>query len=456
VLGRALSTRVEGRVPAFVRGSLFRVAPYLFRAGSFRAGHWFDGLALLHRFRFGEAGVEFAARSLQCQFAHRIADDARPTPGMFGTTLRRPWWRRLVEPVPPITDNTNVCIAPIGPDLVALTEGTTQLRIDPGALVTLGPLGYGPDALGPGCQMLAHFHEDHPAAAVLNLATALGRTSTLTLYQHAPGERVRRPVNQWRTAHVPYVHSFGLTPRVAVIIDHPARFQPLGMLWSNRGLADHFVWEPGPTRLVLLPRDGGAPRIVEAPPMFVFHVANAFDDGPEVVLDVAAHADLGIVRALGTAALATAYPAHQARLLRLRIPPAGEARVEPLADEEMEFPAIAYRERSGRRHGVVWGANPFPDAAGRSRLFRFAVDGGASRALSVERAAVGEPLFVRDPAGAEEHGVLLALTTALDEERATLLVVDATTMEVVAQVHLPGSIPLGFHGSFVPERVAAS
>ncbi|WP_247603437.1 carotenoid oxygenase family protein [Gordonia paraffinivorans] len=43
------------------------------------------------------------------------------------------------------------------------------------------------------------------------------------------------------------------------------------------------------TMIVLLPRDGGRPIRLEYESLFMFHVANAYEDGHETVVDIVAH-----------------------------------------------------------------------------------------------------------------------------------------------------------------------
>ena len=61
----------------------------------------------------------------------------------------------------------------------------------------------------------------------------------------------------------------------------------------------------------------------------------------------------------------------------------------------------------------------------------------------------GEPVFVARP-GADNanDGVLLTLGSHLREDRATLAVLDATTMQSLAHCDVELSLPLGFHGNF--------
>ena len=68
----------------------------------------------------------------------------------------------------------------------------------------------------------------------------------------------------------------------------------------------------------------------------------------------------------------------------------------------------------------------------------------------------GEPIFVPAPsASAEDDGVIMSLvlnTTSTESAQpySFLLILNATNFDQLANVPLPYSVPLGFHGRFYP------
>src|SRR5687767_6688053 len=66
---------VEGDIPSWLSGTLLRAGPARFEVGGQRYRHWFDGLAMLHRFGFGNGRVSYANRFLNTR-AYRAAEDA--------------------------------------------------------------------------------------------------------------------------------------------------------------------------------------------------------------------------------------------------------------------------------------------------------------------------------------------------------------------------------------------
>src|SRR5712692_1274985 len=56
---------VRGNLPAWLSGTLIRNGPAKFEVGARSYRHWFDGLAMLHKFSFQNGEVSYANRFLQ-------------------------------------------------------------------------------------------------------------------------------------------------------------------------------------------------------------------------------------------------------------------------------------------------------------------------------------------------------------------------------------------------------
>ena len=431
--------RWQGTRPPWLRGSVVRTCPAVFRLPGWQSAHLFDGLGAVLAFRLADE-PRLDWRLLDCE-ASRDARRGRSRLATFGTRMRRPWWLRFFQPVPRISDNVNVNIQSFAGALVAMTEAPKQARIDPQSLAVTDWLHY-EDELG-AVSMTAHPVVDRDAGVVVNVAQAYGAKPECILYQHGASDLRRRVLARWQAREMPYVHSFGLTPRRAVLIGHPLLVRPSTMLWSEKPYIEHFRWRPERgTRLVLLDRGGGEPRITETDACFVFHVANAYEERDATVLDVLAYPDPGIVAELRVENLANA-PTVKPDYLRLRIPASGRVAVER-REARFDFPAVHPRAM-GREHRYCWGADPW-----LSTLHKLDARAGNMKVARFEGWMVGEPLFVPEPgAAAEDAGVLLVVGSHATRKAAALFVVDATTMDVMAVAEAGVDVPLGFHGTFI-------
>jgi carotenoid cleavage dioxygenase-like enzyme len=431
--------RWQGRLPEWLRGSVVRTAPAVFGLPGWRSGHLFDGLGAMFAWRV-QSEPRLDWRLLDCE-ASRDARRGRSRLATFGTRMRRPWWLRLFQPVPRISDNVNVNVQPFAGGLVAMTEAPKQALIDPESLAVKEWLRYD-DELG-AVSMTAHPVLERDAGLAVNVAQVFGPRSECVLYQHGVNERRRRVLARWASREQPYVHSFGLTPRHAVLVDHPLRVLPRAMLWSEKPYIEHFRWRPERgTRLVLLDRGGGATRIAESEACFVFHVANAWEERDATVIDALAYPDPGIVAELRVENLANA-PTVKPDYVRMRITAHGRVELER-REARFDFPSVHPR-LTGREHRYCWGADPWC-----STLHKLDTRAGGAKIARLEGWMAGEPLFVAEPgAGAEDAGVLLAAASHAERSAAALFVVDAATMDVLAVAEAPVDVPLGFHGTFI-------
>ena len=51
-----VTLEISGTLPSWLEGALLRTGPSKFEVGARTYNHWFDGLAMLHRFVFAQAG----------------------------------------------------------------------------------------------------------------------------------------------------------------------------------------------------------------------------------------------------------------------------------------------------------------------------------------------------------------------------------------------------------------
>ncbi|HEU5032584.1 MAG TPA: carotenoid oxygenase family protein [Spirillospora sp.] len=148
------------------------------------------------------------------------------------------------------------------------------------------------------------------------------------------------------------------------------------------------------TRFVLVPRHGGPARIVEHPALVHVHVANAFEDGPDTVVDLVLFDDFATVKR-DLAEFRTRFTALPAsRLTRCRITPSGRVIETPLSDLSGEFPQYDQRlaTRPHRYSHLAGRTGPHGEYDSIPKIDN---DGGRSWAHGFGTGTyVGEPIFV--------------------------------------------------------------
>ena len=439
---------VEGALPDWLGGSLLRTGParWDLEAGSVR--HWFDGLAMLHRFAFADGRVTYANRFLRSRAFQAAERDGRLAFREFATDPCRSAFKRistLFDGRSQQTDNGAVNITRLGDEYLALTETPLPVAFDPRTLETIGVRGEPPADLS-----TAHPHHDPQRGELVGHGVRLGARSSYVLYaqRDTADRRVVASVPVRRPA---YQHSFGLTRRYAVIFEGPFVVNPLTLALADRPFIENFRWQPDQgTRFWLVDRDrGGVGGPWTSEPFFCFHTVNTYEQDGDVVIDLVAYDDASVVHSLGLGRLRAGEPVPAPELRRFRLPLRGPGpiRGEALSGARIELPRIDYRRRNGRPYRTTYGI-----AADHGPLFgggivKLDVVTGEAERRQEPGAYAGEPVYVPRPgAEQEDDGVLLSVVLEPDRGASSLLVLDAGDLSELARARVPHHIPFGFHG----------
>lgn len=443
---------VEGTIPDWLTGTLLRNGPAKFEVGERRLQHWFDGLAMLHKFSFGGGKVSYANRFLRSRAFEEAKRRGKVSYSEFATDPCRSIFRRAATLFrPKLTDNCNVNLTRLGDEYVAMTETPLPVAFDPETLETLG-VSFRP----PGVHATAHPHHDPERNELIAYVTHFGLRSEYRLFAQRDRSRQRRIASK-RVAEPAYMHSFALTERFIVLVAFPLVVNPLELALSGKPFIANYRWKPerGTEVLVFDRADGSLRSVHEAEPCFSFHHVNAFERNGELVLDMAAYEDATVIDSLYLDQLRTAQgeTAPSARLWRYRIGlERGGVDEEALSEAPLELPRIDYRERNGRPYRYVYGtgaAGAEEEGEFLDRLVKIDVSTGAAEEWREAGSFPGEPVFVPSPRPdrAEDEGVLLSIV--LDaRDTSYLLVLDAGSLEELGRARVPHHIPFGFHGQY--------
>jgi carotenoid cleavage dioxygenase len=251
------------------------------------------------------------------------------------------------------------------------------------------------------------------------------------------------------TTGSPMLHDMSLTEKYAVIYDLPVVFDA-EMAMSGAGLP--YKWDDEyPARVGLLPRDGEAEDVkwFDVEPCYVFHPMNAYDDGDRVVIDVVRHPKMFATDMHGPN---EGLPSLDRWTVDI---PAGKVLEERLDDQGQEFPRVDER-LVGRRHrygyAVAAGLDRDGDIdfGGNALLRHDMVSGETESHAFGPRRGAGEFVMVpSSPGAAEDDGVLMGFVYDGNRDASDLVMLDAATLDTVAEVHLPVRVPYGFHGNWV-------
>ncbi|HEY4996571.1 MAG TPA: carotenoid oxygenase family protein [Solirubrobacteraceae bacterium] len=441
---------LDGELPAWLTGSLLRTGPAKFEIGEQRMRHWFDGLAMLHRFTVADGQVAYGSRFLESRSYRAAQAEGRMVYGEFATDPCRSLFKRvqsLFSAEGPLPDNANVNVMRLGERFVAMTETPLPVQFDP---QTLAAAEVRPFEV-PGELSTAHPHMNRADGGMLNYAAKLGPRSSYRFFHVAPDAHKGRILGSLATKEPAYMHSFGLTERWLVLVEFPFVVNPLKLALAGRPYIENYRWKPElGTRFTLIDRHSGeATGGFQTDACFAFHHVNAYEDGDEVLVDLCAFGDAGVIEDLYLERLRAGKPVASPELTRFRLRPATRSvSRERLSDVEIELPRINYMRCNERPYRYVWGVGNGP-SGWLERIVKIDTEDGSALEWSQPGCFAGEPVFVARPDAAEEDdGVLLSVVLDVEAERSMLLVLDAGNLSEIARAEVPHHIPFGFHGQF--------
>ncbi len=446
---------VRGELPAWLTGSLLRNGPAQWDLAEGAVNHWFDGMAMLHRFGFWQGSVSYRNKLVRGKAATAYERDGKLSFAEFATDPCKSAFGRVMSLFDPnITDNGAVNISVVAGKWLAITESPMAVEFDPATLDTIGSFQRAKGARVP----LAHEHSDSATGELLNVRTAFGRKSAYELTATERTTGAERVIARLERRHPAYQHSFALTDRYAVIGDHPLVVDPLRLALGGKPFIENFRWEPerGTEFTAVDRKTGKVAGTWKAPASFCFHHVNAYDDADgSIVIDLCTFDDPSIVEALALPARRAGAGAPPPLLRRYRLTPGSAGAVsEPTPVAIIELPRIDDRKKR-QPYRYVWGVGQAEDGAEfLDRLVR--VDLAAAETVEWREPGSfpGEPVFVPRPGSTDEgDGVVLSVVLEPSRGASSVLVLDAVSLTEIARAEVPQHIPFGFHGGFVESLV---
>src|SRR5713101_7033333 len=419
---------VKGTVPGWLAGTLLRNGPGKFEIGKQNYHHWFDGLAMLHRFSFRNGEVSYANRFLRSSSYTEGVEKGKIRYSAFATDPCRSLFKRLATVFAPPDQapiaNANVNIIRLAGTFIALTETPIPVHYDP--------------ALQAGINYLTHL-------------SARSSYNVYAFYAHG-----RRLIGSHAAQEPAYMHSFGMTEHYVILVEFPLVVNPLSILLSGKPFIENFVWKPerGARFLVMSKQDGNIVGTYESEAFFAFHHINAFEQDGDLLVDVAAFPDASIIHQLylGNLLGPKGGVLTESEYRRYRLPAGGAtARYERLSEESIELPRINYEQNNGHEYRFAYGVSQqkaHPDDF-LNQLVKVDVIQRSARTWFEEDSYPGEPVFVAAPdATGEDEGVILSVVLDGERGRSFLLVLDAASFTELARAEVPHTIPFGFHGIY--------
>lgn len=449
---------VEGTLPAGLDGVLFRNG-----AGTMKVGDddvaFLDGHSIIGALEVADGRAFFRATHPDTELRREEVTAGRLTRRRVFTNLRG--WRRNVFNLK--IDNGTSHDSYVWNGRVHATDLGDHYALSTPELRTEGKTGWG-SVVSRG-EMLAPMPRDDLEKNTLVAYTLERAPSGDRLRFVEVDETFGRVARTAPVALKGFVHDCAFTDRWYVAVQNAAAPRPVQALLGAVPIWSAFGWRDEAPTLILVPRgrEGEAVTLpLNASLRTVFHILNAYDDGDDVVVDVAGydgpvHFDTVMPAARGKAPRAT----KQNRIVRVRAKPsAGTADARPFDGAFGEAPEVAPAVH-GKPYRAAWfAALPAADAPDVNsyvytrRLGRLDVETGAITLWDAgEGHQVSPPAFAPDAAANDpEKGWVLAWDLDLQKETTDVVVLDSEDLAKgpIARIHLGVYLPAVSHVRFAP------
>lgn len=465
----AACTVVEGTLPPALNGVYIRNGPnpQFIPHGPY---HMFDGDGMLHAVTISGGRATFCSRFVKTYkynlerevgspvilnvfsaFNGLSASIARCSVTMGRYLLRQYDPRRGVG-------GANTSVAMISGKLFALGESDLPYRVKvkpDGEIITVGRH----EAFGEAFMtMTAHPKTDAETGEAFAFRHSI-KPPFLSFFR-INGEGIKQAeVAIESMAEASLVHDFAITKNYAIFPDTQIVIKPTEIL---RGRPPLRIDPAKVSRLGVIPRyaeDDGEMWWVEVAGLNVMHAVNAWEeDGGDTIVMVAPNVQ-PVEHMIDRLDLIHV----SLEIIEINVREKCVRRRRAVSGRNLDFAVInsAYVGKKNRYVYAAVGA-PMPKIAGVVKIdlslsTTESADCTVASRLYPPGCYGGEPFFVAkeadNPAAAEDDGYVVSYIHNEKTKESKFIVMDAKspTLDVVAAVKLPGRVPYGFHGTFVPQ-----
>lgn len=243
------------------------------------------------------------------------------------------------------------------------------------------------------------------------------------------------------------VHDFAITEHYSIIMDLPLQFKKENLV---KGKSVYEFNDKAKSRLGLIPRhakSGSEIRWFDISTCYVFHSANAWEEGEEVVLIAARYPRMDLFRVLNDEGKISAV-LYEWRLNTK----SGVVTETKLGDDWVEFPTIN-ESLMGYKNRYVYAAGMVAEAK-TTIVHKYDLQEKTSKKIEWKNSQGGEFVFIpKTNAHNEDDGWLIGYQYHNDTQKSSAVVLNASDLSLQARIQLPQRVPQGFHGRWLTREM---
>ena len=446
---------IIGKVPEWLSGYFISNGPAQFETKTIHFNHWFDGFAMLKKFHFQSGKISFQNRFLRSQQYMANYEFNRLNSNEFATYADSSFLDRIKRSIKrlikgDVYDNCNINTIRIADHFTAMTESNTVMEFKLNDLDTVGQFSFTDNIRGQ--LSLAHPHKDITTGEILNVTVEIGKVTKYHIYKITANSTRREIIQTYITNKPFYMHSFSITKNYVVLFKSPL---VLNIFKLSLGLPfnDTLSWvKSKPSVFIIIDRRDGSIREVETDPFVCLHSANAYEMKNELILDLICHDNGNPYNYLYLSNLRSDHPNLPTGILRRYKVDINAKRCSYtiLSTANQEFPRVNYKAINGRSYQFIYtNLIDSPEQKYFNAIQKLNVHTGKIQCWKKINYYPGEPVFVGKPEGkSEDDGAILSIVFNASNQNSSLIILDANTMQQIAEAPVPFHLPFGLHGNF--------
>ncbi|CAG7565933.1 unnamed protein product [Fusarium equiseti] len=473
---------IEGTIPRWLTGFLYRGAAATWDVGNYTAEHWFDRFSRNHQFEIANGQVTYKSRNGSDELNDSVWETGLLPGGSFGGDPCK-----VIFGAFEVTsrDGNNTCgdddgdsiqVSYVrnwpglkvghGKNLVSTTDSNKMQQINPDTLESIELFTYeASNSLLKSSGQSA----DHPAVthdgAVFNYVLELGQgTPVYRVFGIYPPEGETKVIANINDAPPAYIHSLFHTEKHIISVVWQADF----VKRATNIVESIGAWDPDSKTLFYIvdPAKGGVVAKYESEDaFFAFHEINSFenDDG-DIFVNLPTIKDHSFLQAAKIENL-RANLMHKGsskndlagQFTRYRLPYHSDkgkkshvAELDFSLDVQFELPRIN-EAHMGKPYRYAYGMHAVKPGYLSDSIIKIDTETKKTKVWVPKKNHLpSESIFVARPGGkSEDNGVLLTVTMDTSVKLSSMVVFEAKTMKEIGRARMPVAMGYEFHGILI-------
>ncbi len=446
---------VSGKIPAGLRGSLYRNGPGRLERGGMRVGHWFDGDGAILAVHFTDEGATGVYRYVQTVGYLAESKAGKLLYGNYGMTPPGPFWNQWLRP---LKNAANTSVLALSDKLLALWEGDNPHSLDLQTLETRGLDNL--EGLDKGIAYSAHPKCDPQTGEIFNFGISIGIHAKLNLFKSdRTGKIIQK--SSFPIDGIPLVHDFVMAGQYLIFFIPPVRINLLPTVIGLSSFSDAMEWKPElGTQILIFDRETlSLVSRGETEPWYQWHFSNGYvNDRNSVSVDFIHYRDFQTNQRLKEVATGQTQTPAKSTLWQVNLDPkTGKVKAtQELLDRDCEFPIVPPARVGKASHSTYLSLHR--QGVDTTREIYGAIARFDDRNATLTEADLGENRYPSEPIYAPdtitpEQGWILTVVFDGNTNSSEVWVFDSEKLdgEPVCKLALPSPVPMSFHGTWKPQ-----